>query len=463
MKNNKKIRKVLIAILTLFILLAAVFGAYELFFKHTGEKVAGKTLYTCSMHPQIISDHPGQCPICGMDLILKTDSDATSVNNRTKGDTGTSDLNDVKLSPSQQVLANVQTEKVKVKQFSGSKTFNGYVKINEKNFGHLATPVSGRIEKMYVNFEGQFVKRGDPMIEIYSPELVSSQKEYLLALNNYRRVSESGEKLPIEQSESLLNSSRQRLSNWEFTRSQFESIERTKQPINTITIHARYSGYVTKKYVHVGHWATAGEDIYDVADLSDVWVIANVYESDVRYIKDGQNAEIVSSSYPDEPFSAKINYINPVFDPNSRTLEVRIDVNNRNDKLKPDMYVKVKINTYSGQYIAVPKNSVLRTGEKNYVYVEKEKGIYIPRNVEIGFEQDGYYAVTSGLNEGETVVSSGGFLIDSETDIENGNMPEHQGHDMNNMNKEGEEKLKINPDQDIMKDMDMTPSTQGKK
>ena len=444
---NTKNKKVLIAIISIIVLAALIFGAYEIFFKKTDVSISGKTVYTCPMHPQIISDHPGQCPICGMDLVLKSND---TVDQKSENP-GNVDLTGVKLSPSEQVLANVQTMKVTNKVFSGEKTFNGYVKINEKNFGHLASPVSGRIDKMYVNFEGQYVRRGDPIFEIYSPELVSSQKEYLLALDNYHRVSEGNQSFATEQAESLLKSSRQRLSNWEFTQKQFEDIERTKQPVNTITIHARYSGYITKKYVHVGHWASAGEDIYDVADLSTVWVIASVYESDVKLIKQGQSVEIISASYPDKPMVAKVNYIDPVFNPDSRTLEVRIDVNNNGDILKPDMYVKIKINTYAGENLAVPKNAVLRTGEKNYVYVEKEKGVYVPRNVEIGYEQDGYYAVTSGLKEGETVVSSGGFLIDSETQIEQGFMS--QSHDMNKMNNNEDDKPKINPDQDIMKDM----------
>lgn len=448
---NTKNKKVLIAISSIILIAVIIFGSYELFFKKTGETVSGKTLYTCPMHPQIISDHPGQCPICGMDLILKTDSDATSVNKDNKSDSVKADVMGVRFSPSEQVLANVQTVKVMNKVFSGEKTFNGFVKINDKNFSHLSSPVSGRIEKMYAEFEGQYIRKGESMFDIYSPELVSSQKEYLLALDNYHRVSEGNQTFATEQAGSLLKSSKERLSHWEFTKSQFEEIERTKQPVNTITIHARYSGYITKKYVNVGHWAMAGEDIYDVADMSTVWVIANVYESDVRFIKQGQGVEIISASFPDKLMSARVNYINPVFNPDSRTLEVRIDVNNPENFLKPGMYVKIKINTYAGENLAVPKNSVLRTGEKNYVYVEKEKGVYVPRNVEIGYEQDGYYAVTSGLKEGETVVSSGGFLIDSETQIE---MNGVQGHDMSKMNND-EDKPKINPDQDIMKDMDM--------
>ena len=195
----------------------------------------------------------------------------------------------------------------------------------------------------------------------------------------------------------------------------------------------------------------AGQVIYDVANLSSVWVIANIYESDVQYIKVGQNVEITSTSYPNEPFNAKINFVDPVFDPASRTLEVRIDVANRGFKLKPDMYVKIKINTFRGQNLAVPKNAVIRTGDKDIVYVEKEKGVYVPRRVKIGYEQDGYYEILSGLKEGEVVVSSGGFLIDSESQIELGY---NSGHSDSSMNMSGsEEHFKINPDRDIMKDM----------
>ncbi|MBE2226274.1 MAG: efflux RND transporter periplasmic adaptor subunit, partial [Ignavibacteria bacterium] len=223
--------------------------------------------------------------------------------------------------------------------------------------------------------------------------------------------------------------------------------------VKTTTIqYSKYSGIVTKKYVHVGHWAMAGEDIYDVADLSSVWVIANVYESDMQYIKSGQTAEIYSTAYPDEVMRAKINFINPVFNSESRTLEVRIDVSNKDMKLKPDMYLKVKINTYVTQSIGVLKNAVIRTGEHNYVYIEKEKGVYEPKEVQIGYEQDGFYAITSGLTEGDLVVTSGGFLIDSETQIQKGFTSGHENHG-DNTKKNDNEELKINPDQDILKDM----------
>ncbi len=446
-KNQNLAKKILIGAVVLIIVLGGGYLAYKYLFNKNGSVLTQSQVYTCPMHPQIISDHPGQCPICGMDLVLKTQSG----NEQSNHDISNLDLNEVKLSPSQQVLANVQTETVKYRQFSGAMDFNGYIKMNEKNLAHISTPVMGKITKMYVNYEGQYVRAGQPVFELYSPDLVSTQKEFILALDNYDRISKSGNEFAIGQAKSLVDASRYRLRQWEMTPAQLDEIERTREIMQTIKVYSRYSGVITKKYTQEGHWPMAGEIIYDVANLSTVWVMANVYESDVQYIKTGQNVEITSGSYPGEIFNAKINFVDPVFDAESRTLQVRIDVSNRDGKLKPDMYVKVKINTFYSQNLAVPKNAVIRTGDKDLVYVEKEKGVYVPKQIKIGNEQDGYYEITSGLNEGDRVVSSGGFLIDSESQIQMGMNSGHEGHELNNPN--SDEQLKINPGQDIMKDM----------
>jgi Cu(I)/Ag(I) efflux system membrane fusion protein len=448
MENNNQdlLKKILAGILIAVVVIIGGYYGYTRLIKSGNSNITQSQVYTCPMHPQIISDHPGQCPICGMDLVLKT----STTEEKTNPDESNPDLNLVKLSPSQQVLANVQTEAVKTRQFSGEKEFNGYIKINEKNTARISTPVMGKITKMYVNFEGESVRAGQPLFELYSPDLVSTQKEFILALENYDRIKKSGNEFATAQAKSLVDASRSRLSQWEMTPAQLDEIAKTKEIMQTIKVYSKYSGVITKKYVDPGHWPMAGEIIYDVANLSTVWVIANIYESDVQFIKAGQNAEISSSSYPNETFNAKINFVDPVFDPSSRTLEVRIDVANRNYKLKPDMYVKVKINTFYSQNLSVPKNAVIRTGDKDIVYVEKEKGVYEPRRIKVGYEQDGYFEVLSGLKEGEVVVSSGGFLIDSESQIQMGFNSGNEGHDMSNNKRED---LKINPGQDIMKDM----------
>lgn len=445
--NNKKTVKIVITVLIVLVVIAGGYWGYNQFFKQKSSDVSQSQVYTCPMHPQIISDHPGQCPICGMDLVLKSSSEVEK-EQKQMGDNTNMNLMEVKLSPSQQVLANVQTETVKTKQFSGTKEFNGYVKIDEKNNAHISTPVMGKITKMYVNYEGQSVRAGQPVFEMYSPDLVSTQKEYILALDNYDRISKSNNDFAIAQAKSLVDASRYRLNQWEMTPSQLDEIARTREIKQTITVYSKYNGIITKKYLEAGHWPMAGEMVYDVTNLSTVWVMANVYESDVQFIKTGQNAEITSTSYPNEIFNAKINFVDPIFDASSRTLQVRIDVSNRDNKLKPDMYVKVKINTFYSQNPAVPKNAVIRTGDKDIVYVEKEEGVYVPRNVKIGYQQDGYYEILSGLKEGEKVVSSGGFLIDSESQIQSGINSSHEGHEM------GDDDMKIDSNRDIMKDMD---------
>lgn len=447
MENNKNIlKKILIAAFAAIILITGAYFAFKYLLSGNSTGLTQSQVYTCPMHPQIIQDHPGQCPICGMDLVLKNHSS----DEKSDHDISHLDLNEVKLSPSQQILANVQTEKVKYRQFSGAMDFNGYIKINEKNTAHISTPVMGKIVKMYINFEGQSVRAGQQVFELYSPDLVSTQKEYILALNNYDKIKQSKNDFAISQAKSLVDAARYRLKQWELTSSQLDDIEKTRDIMETIKVYSKYSGVITKKYTQEGHWPMAGEIIYDVANLSTVWVMANVYESDVQYIKTGQNVEITSGAYPGEIFNAKINFVDPVFDANSRTLQVRIDVTNKGGKLKPDMYVKVRINTFFTQNLAVPKNAVIRTGQKDLVYVEKEKGVYEPRTVTIGYEQDGYYEIKSGLMEGEKVVSSGGFLIDSESQIQQGFNSGHEGHDMNDT----EDKMKINSGQDIMKDME---------
>lgn len=444
-------RKTPIIVIVLIAVIGISFGAYMIFFsKNSDQNVSKNELYICPMHPQIQQDHPGVCPICNMELILKGSSETM------EGMESLSDvkkeIGDVVLSPSQQVLANVQTEKVKIKEFSSERVFNGYIKIDEKNMRHISTPVSGKIVKMFVNFEGQVVSKGQTAFEIYSPEIFATEKEYLLALENYENVKNSDYNLVIKQAENLLNSTRTRLRLWEVSPQQIEELENTKEVKNYITVYSKYSGVITKKIVHEGHWAVAGEDIYDVADMSTVWVIANIPEADVQNIKTGQSAFVTSVSYPGEEFFAKVNFISPLFNSETRTLEVRLDISNKNFKLKPDMFVKVSIK--GGQYqwnIIVPRNAVLRTGKMDMIYIKKENNIFSPKMVTIGGEQDGYYLITSGLKEEDEIVTSAGFLIDSESQIRSAgsNMQGMEGMDM----KEDDEP-KFNNEQDVMKDME---------
>jgi RND family efflux transporter MFP subunit len=443
-------KKIILIIFFTIIVSAGSVGIYKLFFESNADKPVSvsKELYVCPMHPHIQSDHPGVCPICNMDLVLKE-------NNVTKKDfdllnKAGRETGDVVLSPSQQVLANVQTEIVSIKEHRSDLNFNGYIKTGENNMRHIATPVSGKIIKMFVNFEGQMVSRGQPVLEIYSPEIYSTQKEYLLALKNYENAKSSSNDLVIGQAESLLNSTKTRLSLWEVSPEQMEELENTREVKNYITVYSKYSGVITKKIDHEGHWAAAGEDVYDIVDMSTLWVIASVPESEINNIRMGQSAKITSVSYPDEVFSAKVNFISPMLNSETRTLEVRLDVSNRNYKLKPDMYVKVEIGSAKYEWnITVPRNAVLRTGKMDMVYVKKAINTFTPKMVTIGSERDGSYLITSGLAEGDEIVTSAGFLIDSESQIRSGTSTSN----MEGMEMEVKEEPEFKKDQDVIKDL----------
>lgn len=443
-------KKIFIIVSLILITSVVSIGIYKLFFesKSDSQVSVSKELFVCPMHPQIQSDHPGVCPICNMDLVLKesTDSekefDSLSKTNN--------EIGDVVLSPSQQVMANVQTEKVSIKEFRNNLAFNGYIKIGENNMRHISTPVSGKIIKMFVNFEGQMVSKGEPVFEIYSPEIYSTQKEYLLALQNYENAKNSNNTLIKEQAENLINSTKTRLSLWEVTPDQMEELETTREVKNYITVHSKYSGVITKKIDHEGHWAAAGEDVYDIVDMSTLWVIADVPESEINNIRIGQSAKITTVSYPGEVFNAKVNFISPMLNSETRTLEVRLDVSNQNYKLKPDMFVKVEIGSARYEWnILVPRNAVLRTGKMDMVYLKKGNNVFSPKMVTVGGERDGYYLITSGLKEGDEIVTSAGFLIDSESQIRSGTSTSN----MEGMEMEVKEEPEFKKDQNIIKDL----------
>lgn len=443
-------KKAIIIISGIVILAVSVFGVYKLFNGKDQDMTVKKSseLYICPMHPQIQSDHPGVCPICHMDLVLKdignNQKEFDSLKNKSK------ESGDVILNHEQQVLANVQTDKVSIKEYRNNLTFNGYIKTGENNMRHISTPVSGKLIRMYVNYEGQMVTKGQAVFEMYSPEIYSTEKEYILALQNYENAKNSSYDLVTEQAEDLIASTKTRLRLWEVTPAQIEEIERTKEARDHITVYSKYSGVITKKIVHEGHWAAAGEDIYDIVDMSVLWVMASVPEADIKAIKPGQPADIRAVSYPDELFKAKVNFISPMLNPETRTLEVRLDVTNRNYRLKPDMFVKVEIGSAGYEWnIIVPRNAVIRTGKMDIVYIKKDNNVFSPVMVTIGGEQDGKYLITSGLSEGDEIVTSAGFLIDSESQIQTGNSSQN----MEGMDMKSKEEPEFNKDQDVMKDM----------
>jgi Cu(I)/Ag(I) efflux system membrane fusion protein len=443
-------KKKLVIITVLIILIAG--GAFSVYYfiikKPAKNEITKKSeLYVCPMHPQIQRDHPGTCPICGMDLVLKITGDTSESTIKTVSN---KDIGELTLSPAEQVVANVKTEKVEYESFEYTLLANGVVKVKDDASRQISSPVKGKISKLYINYEGQKVGKGQKAFELYSPELISTQREFLIAYDNYKNLENSDYKSVTASAESILNAARQRLKLWFLTDNMIDEIAESHKIKNSITYYSDYSGVVTKKYFNEGSWVMEGATILDVVNLSSVWVMANVYENEINKIIIGQQVDVMLNNYDNKTIKGRIDYINPFVNPDTRTIEVRITVQNPGLNIKPDMFVKVRIQTgKESRAIVVPKTAVLRTGKMDMVYIKKSENIFIPKDVVIGGEQNGKYVIKSGLEAGDIVVVSAGFLLDSESQIRMGSSSQNmEGMDM--PDKKNDEEIK---DNDAMKDM----------
>jgi Cu(I)/Ag(I) efflux system membrane fusion protein len=441
-------KKIIIIVIISVLVLSNLFLIYHyvLHKDELQEDIKGGELYICPMHPQIQQDHPGTCPICGMELVLKDSGEKMDGMNNESPDSGHGEIT---LSPSQQVMANVKTQIAELTDFENSIEANGEVKLRDDATRQISAPVKGKITKLYINYEGQRVARGQKAFELYSPELIATQREFLLAYDNYQRAQESSNIGIKESAQSVLNAAKQRLMLWFVDDEQINELMETKQVKNSLTYFADYGGVVTKKYYNEGSWVMEGTTILDVVNLSSVWIIANIYESEIKNIRTGQSVSITFSGFEGKILNGRIDYINPFVNTDTRTIEVRITAPNVNSKLKPGMYVKVIIRTEK-KYLSIvlPKTAVLRTGKMDMVYIKKFDNIFAPRQVVIGGEKDGNFLITSGIDAGDEVVVSAGFLIDSENQIRMGSGSNMPGMDM--QDKKNDTEIK---EGDVLKDM----------
>jgi membrane fusion protein, copper/silver efflux system len=296
----------------------------------------------------------------------------------------------------------------------------GKVEVDETRLAFVNTKIAGWVKKLFVNFTGDQVVKGQPLLSIYSPDLVTAQEEYLLALHSRTTVT-GGDAPEIEASQqSLIDSAKRRLLLWDITREQIATIEKTGKTQTEMTINAPLSGIVLEKMVLDGAYMMPGTNLYKIADLSTVWIIADVYEYEVPLVKIGQQARVTLPYSSGEVLHATVSFINPVLDPMTRTVKVRIAVKNPGLVLKPDMFVNVEIMTSSGSRLVIPRSAVLDSGTRQIVYVEKETGVFEMRSVTLGLRGESDVEVLKGIKKGEHVVTSGNFLIDSESQLQMG-------------------------------------------
>jgi Cu(I)/Ag(I) efflux system membrane fusion protein len=317
----------------------------------------------------------------------------------------------VQVSAEKQQLMGVAVVEAKEMELDQSIRTTGRVVPDETRTHHIHTKFDGYIEEIFANYVGQFVRKGDPLFSIYSPELLATQREYLLALRAREEMKERGQTGGID----LLDAARRRLALWDISDSQIDEIERTRQPIRAVMMRSHVSGYVMAKTAVHGLRVTNADNLYDIVDLSRVWVMADVYEVNAPFIRPGLPATIELPYESGRTMQGKVTYLDPVLDPASRTLKARIEVANPGNELKPEMYVRVVFGGTAVRGLVVPESAVISTGERMIVFIAKGEGRFQPREVTTGAKVRGYYEIRSGLVGGEQVVVSGNFLLDSES------------------------------------------------
>lgn len=358
--------------------------------------------WTCSMHPQIRQPEPGKCPICGMDLIPVSKS----------GSSGQDNPMVFEMTPEAVAISNIHTSAVTAIEPEKTVHLTGKIAANEQSLATVTSKFSGRIEKLFINFTGQEIKPGQHLATVYSPELVSAQRELL----------EAGKARDIYPE--LYEAAKQKLRNWKITNEQIDEIEKTGEVQTVFSVISSSGGIVTERLVAEGDYVSTGTPLFRVANLTRVWVLLDVYESDLAFVTTGTEVKFTVPALPGETFTATINFIDPVINPQTRVAQARAEIRNSDRKLKPEMFVnatvfsklKVRENT-----IAIPKTALLWSGRRSVVYVkvpDAETPSFEMREVTLGPLLGEMYAVTSGLAPGEEIVTNGTFTVDAAAQLQ---------------------------------------------
>jgi membrane fusion protein, copper/silver efflux system len=383
-----------------------------------------KVIYTCPMHPQVQQEKPGQCPICGMDLVKKTTSTVGSPEaaasarppgqepGREAAPPGGIAMHDYDYSSQ---LAGIRTVAAVTGSLVGTLRTSGTVVMPETGVRQVTTKVAGWVEKLYVNSVGRSVRAGEPLFELYSPELLASQEEYLKARETAGQFAKSS--LPEVQrgGQDLAAAARRRLELFDVPPEFLERLEQTGKPQRTVTFRAPFGGYVTEKAVVEGQRVEPGMNLITLADLSHAWVTAQVFEAEATAAQTGRAAVVTLPYNATVRLRGRLDLVYPILDTETRSLMVRLEFPNPNLILKPGMFVTVEIESQRAQGIVVPDSALIDTGTRQVVFVQTAPGHFEPRNVEAALRSDGKVVLRSGLKAGEQVAAAANFLLDSES------------------------------------------------
>lgn len=404
--------------------------------KTTSEKSSDVDYYTCTMHPSVkLQDPKAKCPICSMDLTPVTKKAAVDPSNppahthggqmenmpgmtKESGTNTTEQPAEFSVPVERQQQIGVTYGAIEKHPFSLTVRAVGSVAYDKQHHWDYVSRVDGYIQKLFVFSRGELVEKDAPLLTIYSPDLLTTQNEFVDVLKTRDETAGKGDKVVLEGMQRLVDSAKQRLRLWNISDEQIAELEKSRKPQDSITLKSPFKGIVQDIPVDQGRRVMTGDKIIDVADLSVVWVWAQFYENEIPLLKKDLPVTISTAAYPGEIFKGKISIIDPFINDASRTARVRIDVENSDFRLRPDMYVNVELKLDMGEGLAVPVSAVLPTGLRNIAFVDKGEGRLEPRYLELGRKYGDVYEIRSGLKEGERVVTSANFLIDAEAKVQ---------------------------------------------